>query len=40
MRYRMDFMIKKGAGQAEGEPGSGYHPEYGSGYHQDSSEHG
>jgi hypothetical protein len=44
----MDFMIKKPAGQpeapAEGanpnRPTFGYHPEFGTGFHQDSSEHG
>jgi hypothetical protein len=40
MRYRMDFLIKKAAGQAGGDPTLGYHPEYGTCYHQDSSEHG
>jgi hypothetical protein len=46
MRYRMDFMIKKPAGQPAmlnvnpSRPTAGYHPQYGTGYHQDSSEHG
>ncbi len=46
MRYRMDFMIKKPAGQPDlrnanpARPTAGYHPEYGTGFHQDSSEHG
>ena len=42
MRYRMDFLIKKSAGQVTGQrrPEFGYHPEFGGGYHQDSSEHG
>ena len=43
MRYREDFMIKKPAGQDDmprPSTTSGYHPEYGTGFHQDSSEHG
>jgi hypothetical protein len=46
MRYRMNFMIKKPAGQPAmlnanpSRPTAGYHPQYGTGYHQDSSEHG
>ena len=40
MRYRMDFMIKKAANQPDmknnnpNRPTAGYHPEYGTGYHQ------
>ena len=46
MRYRMDFMIKKPKGQPDmrnanpARPTAGYHPVYGTGFHQDSSEHG